>query len=185
MMHYYYNFHNQWQFTVIAMFSTDSSLKRGTQRLRGFTQYEVLMVLAVMATLTTVAMPIYTNLTGSSKLRVLSYNLHNMNRMFREAYRSGVAASSNLSSLHAVESETSVESICTAFGIKDGLFVDSDGNGSLSADEIGFRMDIPPGSDPYEFLVGQHLHDDYSVKVESHLPLQLAIYNGTTIHELP
>ncbi len=161
------------------------SLFRRTQTLKGFTQYEVLMVLAVMATLTAIAMPIYSNLTGASQVRVLSSNLHHMNMMLREAHRAGNAASANLTGLHASSSQISVNDICTAVTSDNGLYIDADGDGNHDAHELGFQMDLPPNSDPYTYLVGQHLYDDYTVKVESHQPLQLAIYKGTTLHEIP
>ena len=51
--------------------------------------------------------------------------------------------------------------------------------------EIGFEMDIPPSQDPYDYLVAQHLIDDFSVKIDGSSPVQLAIYKSAIRYEIP
>lgn len=139
----------------------------------------MILVMAVMGVISAVAYPIYSKLTDSSKLSVLRSNLHHMNGILREAHRAGsVATNVDLGA-------STVSEICTSLTTGAGVFVDTDGDGTLDPHEIGFEMDIPPNSDPYQYLIGQHLTGGFSVSLQGSNPAQLAIYDGEELYEIP
>lgn len=152
-----------------------------SRRERGLSQFEMILVMAVMGVITAVAFPLFSNLTESSKLGVLKANLHHMNAILREVHRAG-SVSTNID---LDKDDLSVGELCTAMTTGAGVFVDQDGDGNLDAHEIGFEMDMPSGEDPYDYLVGQHLFGEYSVKIEGSDPVQLAIYDGETLDDIP
>ena len=141
--------------------------------------------MAAIIILSAIAVPLISNLTGSSRLFVLRSNLHEMNSILREAYRAGSTISTDLDLTANEESGTSVSEICSAMTRSDGIFVDTDKDGKLDTHEMVLGMDIPTNDDPYEYLVGQHLFEDYKVQVHGNAPVQLAVFKNTTLHEIP
>lgn len=137
--------------------------------------------MAVIGVISAVAFPMFSNLTESSKLGVLKANLHHMNAIIREAHRAGSVATN----VDFTSEDLSVGDICKSLTTGAGVFVDSDGDGDLDPHEIGFEMDVPPSDDPYAYLIGQHLMDDFEVKLEGDDPVQLAIYDGEELYEIP
>lgn len=152
--------------------------------LKAFSQFEAILSLAVMSLIGSIAVPLVSNVTDSSKLSVLKTNLHHINSILREAHRAGSIAT-NLDSLGSEDDPPTVSEVCDKLTQGAGLFIDSDGDGTMDPHEIGFEMDIPPKDDPYDYLIGQHIIDDYNVKIEGSSPIQLAIYKSATLYEIP
>lgn len=148
---------------------------------RALSQFEMILVMAVMGVISAVAVPLYSNLTESSKLTVLKSNLHHANSSLRAAYRAGPVATN----IDLTGEGMTVESICTNLTTGGGVFVDSDGDGVLDPHEIGFEMDLPPNQDPYEYLIGQYLFGNYSVNLHGDAPVQLAIFDNDSLYEVP
>lgn len=115
---------------------------------------------------------------------MLKSNLHHMNSILREAHRAGSVAT-NIDSLGSQNAPATVSDVCEKLTQGAGLFIDTDGDGTMDPHEIGFEMDIPPSQDPYDYLVAQHLIDDFSVKIDGSSPVQLAIYKSAIRYEIP
>ncbi len=153
-------------------------------RSRGFSQVEVLIVISAMALLSAIAFPIVGKLTGSSQLFVLKSNLDHMNTLIREAHRAGPQIIKGLDVGAKGNALPSVSSVCTA--LTDGsCYLDSDGDGNQDSHEFTFGMDMPENENAYDYLIGQHLTDGYTVKVHGEDPFQLAIFENNELYEVP
>ena len=155
-----------------------------TRSLKAFSQFEAILSLAIMSIIGAIAVPLVSNVTDSSKLSVLKSNLHHMNSILREAHRAG-SVTTNIDSLGSEDTAATVSDVCDKLTQGAGLFIDIDGDGTMDPHEIGFEMDIPPSDDAYDYLIGQHLTDDFTVKIEGDSPIQLAIYKSDTLYEIP